>query len=93
MKLLWDESKREHTLATRELDFAEAAAVFAGATFEFEDKRQDYGERRIVCVGFLRTRMVVLIYVQHRAFRRIISMRKANDREQKIYRSQLAAPG
>jgi uncharacterized DUF497 family protein len=58
-------------------------------TFEFEDNREDYGERRIVCVGFLRDRMVALVYVQHGSGRRIISMRKTNERERKIYKTQI----
>ena len=92
MRLSWDEAKRIRTLAARDLDFADAALVFAGPTLEFEDDRKNYGEHRIVCVGFLRGRMVVTIYVQRGAARRIVSMRKANDREQKIYRSRLARP-
>lgn len=92
MRLSWDEAKRTRTLTARDLDFADAALVFGGPTPEFADDRKDYGERRIVCVGFLRGRMLVTIYVQRGAVRRIVSMRKANDREQKIYRSRLARP-
>ena len=51
MHLVWDETKRQKTLAERGLDFADAALVFDGAVVEWEDRRQDYGERRIVCVG------------------------------------------
>ncbi len=90
MKLSWDESKRADTLSTRGLGFSDVASVFAGPTLEFDDIRKDFGERRIVCVGFLRGRMVVTVYVQRGAGRRIVSMRKANDREQKIYQSRLA---
>lgn len=93
MKLSWDETKRKRTLAARDLDFSDAATVFAGPTLEFEDERRNYGECRIVCVGFLGTRMVVLVYVQRGVVRRIVSMRKANDREQKVYRARLAGPG
>jgi hypothetical protein len=89
MKLSWDEAKRQRTLAERGLDFAEAEKVFAGPTFEFPDDRHDYGEHRIVCVGFLNERMVAIVYVQNRGGRRIISMRKTNDREQKIYKAQI----
>lgn len=90
MRLSWDEAKRVRTLMARELDFVDARLVFGGPTLEFIDNRKDYGEQRIICVGFLRGRMVVTIYVQRGAVRRIISMRRANDREQKIYRSRLA---
>ena len=81
MHLVWDETKRQKTLAERVLDFADAALVFDGAVVEWEDRRQDYGERRIVCVGHLLDRMVVIGYVQRGASRHIFSMRKANARE------------
>ena len=93
MKLSWDEVKRARNLADRGVDFADAAFVFGGPTLEFEDDRRDYGERRMICVGFLRGRMTVLVYPQRGAVRRIVSMRKANDREQKIYQALLARPG
>jgi hypothetical protein len=37
MRLTWDSAKRAKTLAERGLDFADAAAVFAGVTVEVED--------------------------------------------------------
>ena len=60
----------------------DAALVFAGTTFEVEDDRRDYGEKRIVCFGLLRGRMVVVGYTPRGADRHVFSMRKANDREQ-----------
>lgn len=93
MKLSWDEAKRRHTLEERGLDFAEAELVFAGPTFEFPDDREDYGERRIVCIGFLRGRMMALVYVPKAGGRRIVSMRKTNEREQKIYKAKLGRSG
>jgi uncharacterized DUF497 family protein len=44
-----------------------------------------YGETRHITVGFLGDRMVVLAWTPRNGARRIISMRKANDREQKAY--------
>ncbi|MBU2840648.1 BrnT family toxin [Acidithiobacillus thiooxidans] len=90
MNLDWDEEKRRSTLAHRELDFADCVEVFADVTFEFPDKRKDYGEARTVCIGFLKNRMVAVVYTQRGDTRRIISMRKCNEREIKIYRERLA---
>jgi uncharacterized protein len=42
----------------------------------------DYGEKRIICFGMLRDRMVVVGYTPRGAHRHVFSMRKANDREQ-----------
>ncbi len=81
MRITYDAPKRERTLRARGLDFADAASVFAGATVEFDDLRQEYGERRVVCYGWLVGRLVVVIYAPRGAARHIISMRKANARE------------
>jgi uncharacterized DUF497 family protein len=90
MKLDWDEDKRQATLAHRELDFVDCVEVFADVTFEFPDTRKDYGEARTVCIGFLKNRMVAVVYTQRGDTRRIISMRKCNDREIETYRERLA---
>ena len=64
MRITYDNAKRARTLAERGLDFADAAEVFAGLTFEVEDTRRDYGEKRIVCYGYLGGRMVVVGYTE-----------------------------
>jgi uncharacterized DUF497 family protein len=45
----------------------------------------DYGETRYITIGFLDERMVVLVWTPRGDIHRIISMRKANDREKAIY--------
>ena len=64
---------------------ARADEVFAGATLTVEDDRQDYGESRFITIGFLDSRMVILVWTPRDDAYRIISMRKANEREQAIY--------
>lgn len=64
---------------------ARAAEIFDGATLTVKDDREDYGETRLITIGFLDARMVVAVWTQRGAARRIISLRKANEREQKIY--------
>ena len=81
MNLTWDEPKRQAALADRGVDFADAQQVFARCVYEFEDIRHDYGECRMICVGFLADRLMVVGYVQRGESRHIFSMRKANDRE------------
>ena len=85
MKVTYNPAKRERTLAERGLDFAEASKVFEGPIYELEDLRRDYGERRLVCYGYLRGRMVVIGYTPRGADRHVFSMRKANEREQARY--------
>lgn len=90
MKITFDKAKREKTLEERGLDFFDAEHIFSGATFEFEDTRKDYGEKRIIAVGHLAGRMVIVGYVSRGRgkTRHIFSMRKANEREIKKYQKQ-----
>jgi uncharacterized DUF497 family protein len=89
MDVTFDPAKREATLAARGLDFADAAEVLAGQTFRFQDNRAEYGEVRMIAVGYLRGRMVVLVYTDRSTGRHIISMRKANAREQQRFNQAL----
>lgn len=82
MRITYDKTKRERTLAERGLDFEDAVFVFQGLTLEVDDTRKDYGERRILCFGLLAGRMVVVGYTPRGSVRHVFSMRKANDREQ-----------
>ena len=89
MQIIFDFAKRDRTLSERGLDFADAALIFTGRHFTIEDDRQDYGESRFVTVGLLTGRMIILVWTPRGAARRIISMRKANEREQNLYRHRL----
>lgn len=68
---------------------ARADEVFAGNTITIEDDRMEYGEKRFITVGLLEVRMIVLVWTPRGEARRIISMRKANAREQKTYQGRL----
>jgi uncharacterized DUF497 family protein len=90
MRICFDPRKRLRTLQERGLDFLDAKRVFAGRTLEFEDLRRDYGEVRTVCLGLLEGRLAVIIYTQRSFYRQIISMRKANAREQFHFRQHFS---
>ncbi len=86
MKCTSDPSKRKWTLAERGLDLEiDGAEVLAGRTLTHEDDRFDYGETRLITIGFLNGRMVVMVWTPRDGAAHVISMRKANDREQKTY--------
>lgn len=85
MAIIFDPAKREKTLKERGLDFADAEAVLDGPVWDFPDDRADYGEQRITAIGLLGERMVVIVWTRRGADRHIISMRKANEREQAKY--------
>lgn len=67
------------------MDFADAVSVFEGRSITFEDERRVCGESRFITIGELGQRMVVIAWTPRGDARRIISMRRANDREQALY--------
>lgn len=91
MELIWDEEKRESNLAKHGLDFADAATVFGGAVFVFEDKRGSYAEQRFVALGMLSDIVVVIVFAEpEEDLIRVISMRKAIRNEQQLYFERLS---
>jgi uncharacterized protein len=89
MAVTYDPAKRDKTLNERGLDFADAQTVFDSLLIENPDLRFDYGEARFITVGLIRERMVVMVWTRRGDDCHIISMRKANDREQRRYGKQL----
>ncbi len=87
MKITFDPAKREITLESRGLDMALAEEVFSGPTLTVPSDRQ--GENRFFTLGYLNGRMVVIVWTPRDSGRRIISMRKAHESEQKLYGRRL----
>lgn len=92
MRIEFDTAKRDATLRSRGLDIADAGAVLDGTHMTIPDVRFGYGEDRFVTVGFLSGRMVVLAWTPRGSVRRIISMRKANERERQKFGRNLGRP-
>jgi len=89
MKITFDPAKRDATRRDRGLDFEDAADVFAGKCLDIPDDRHDYGELRIMTVGSLRGRMVIVLWSPRGDARHVFSMRKANDREKARFAQRL----
>ena len=90
MKFEWDEAKNRNNFAKHGPDFADAERVLTGPCVTFVDSRFDYGEVRLITLGLLAGRAVVIAHAPRgEDTTRIISMRKANRREQKIYQKRL----
>ena len=85
MRFIWDKVKCKANVAKHGLDFADAEAVFRGATFTFDDDRFDYGEQRFITLGIFRGVVVVIAHIEQNDTVRIISMRRATKHEQRIY--------
>lgn len=85
MDISFDPAKRAATLRERGLDFADAGLVFEGATVTVRDDRFDYGEERLVTVGHLGGRCVVIAWTPRDGSRRVFSMRYAHANEERVY--------
>ena len=90
-KITFDPAKRAWTLRECGLDFLDADKVFDGLKLEFPDDRRDYGELRMLTVGYLSGRMIVVGWTPRGSARHVFSMRKANDREKEKYSAQIEA--
>jgi uncharacterized DUF497 family protein len=85
----FDNTQREITLFTRGLDMARANEVFDKSHLDQIDVRKDYGEARIRTFGYLDKRPVFIVWTYRGNIRRIISMRRANEREIQKYEGRL----
>lgn len=83
----WDPEKSDQNLRDRGFDFAYAALVFEGGTIELDDRRQEYGERRIQVIGRVDENILFVVYTWRGDARRIISARLASKGERNAYRS------
>ena len=95
MRITFDPAEREWTLRERGLDFLDAPEVLRGPRLTFEDTRFQYPERCYITVGLIEGRMVILVWTPREEIdgeecRHIISMRKANGREQARYLQRLS---
>lgn len=91
MEVEFDENKQKTNLAKHGVSFLEAARIFLDPCFlAAPDDRKDYGEERRIAVGEVQGRVYVVVYTLRDEVARIISARKANEREQKKYRARQA---
>jgi uncharacterized DUF497 family protein len=88
MKIEFDSAKNAKNIQERGLSFEQVAEFnFKSAQFTI-DNRRDYGETRYRALGFIKQRLYALVFVQIVGGIRVISFRKANNREVKSYESQ-----
>jgi len=84
-------NRRKHGLPLEAGEF-----LFDGPYIEEEDTRANYGETRFEATGpvaKLDNRVCVAVYTWRDGVRRIISFRKANDREIRAYEASVASRG
>lgn len=82
----WDEVKRTTNLAKHGIDFLDVPEIFTGPMVVGPDVRNDYGESRKIGFGFIRGRLLAVVFTERARVIRIISARKANTREEARYK-------
>ncbi len=89
MNVTFDPAKDAANMAKHGVSLTEAAGFEWGTAVVWPDTRRDYGEARMVALGYIGLRIMGLVFVdrppEQPTERRIISLRKANSREVKRY--------
>lgn len=86
----WDPAKRSSNFAKHGVDF-DSARDFEWATAQAVRSDRS-GEVRYSAIGYIGPRLHVLIYTARDGAKRIISLRKANKREEANYATAQAGP-
>ena len=81
----FDPVKRQTNLKKHEIDLAECESVFDEPMLTREDSRESYGEQRLVSLGWLKSRVVFLVWTDREEGPRIISCREAEPYEKQAY--------
>ncbi len=88
MAIEWDNTKNQLNIEKHDLDFGDAYKILENPIITKIDDRIDYREKRWIGIGKLEQVIVVLVYTKRGNNKRIISIRKANKIERKIYNEQ-----
>ena len=85
MKIEFDPAKNDVNIRERGLSFELAGEFDFDTAVMWQDTRKAYPEVRFVALGFLALRLHVLCFTALADGIRVISFRKANEREVKSY--------
>ena len=89
MDVTFDPIKDAANVAKHGVSLTEALGFEWETAVVWPDTRRDYGEARMVALGYIGLRIMALVFVdrppEKPTERRIISLRKANSREVKRY--------
>jgi len=85
MWIEFDPDKDVVNRAKHGISLGDAALLDWDTASVWADDRFDYGEARMSCLGYIDNRLYYLAFVDRGNIRRIISLRKANKREESLY--------
>jgi len=84
-RIIFDPAKDAANIVKHGVSLAEAGNLAWETAVIWLDTRRNYGEPRMSAIGYIRQRLYFVAYVDRGAARRIISLRKANDKEERHY--------
>ena len=88
MNITFDAVKEAANLAKHGISLAMASELEWETALIWPDKRRDYGEIRMIGHVLKSTRLYCVVFTDRGQVRRIISLRKANEREVRDYVAQ-----
>ena len=88
MLVTFDPPKNARNVAERGIPFRLALRFEWSTALIGEDKRKDYGEKRLQALGFVGDKLHMLVFTPRPPALHVISLRWANDRERTKYATQ-----
>lgn len=89
MKFTFDNNKDAINIEKHNLSLVDASELDWANMLSWVDDRQDYGEVRQIGLVPMKQRLYVVVFVDKKTERRIISLRKANLRECERYEQEV----
>ena len=87
MEYEWDQNKADTNVQLHKVDFDQVYDLDWDTVIEFEDIREDYNEVRMIAYGLIDVRLHCLVYTMRGDNCRVISLRKANKKEEKLWQN------
>ncbi|HEU5281338.1 MAG TPA: BrnT family toxin [Gammaproteobacteria bacterium] len=88
MSYEWDDDKNEKNIKNHGIDFHDSHFVFENPMLIKVDDRKDYGEKRFIGLGLLFEVIIVIVFTKRSGITRVISIRRANKNERKVYQEK-----
>jgi uncharacterized DUF497 family protein len=85
MDIEFNPAKNQANVTKQGVSLADAESLEWETAVVVKDARQAYGEIRMISTGYIGDRLHVVVFMDRGTIRRIISLRKANEREVKRY--------
>ena len=93
MQYVWDKAKNARNVDERGIDFADGARIFDGPVLQWTRLPQNYPELRVMAVGVVEGRELLVVYTEIDPMcRRIMSVRRASRKERSLYAKAFPSP-